>query len=118
MATFSVPIDVGSADSQQFRSLEALVDAGATYTMLPASLLASLGVEPDEERPFMLANGEQIRRQLAQTWVRIDGRARMTMVVFGDEGALPLLGAVTLEEFGLAVDPVARRLVPVPGLLV
>ena len=40
------------------------------------------------------------------------------MVVFGDEDAEPLLGAVTLEEFGLGVDPVRRRLVPVDGYLV
>jgi hypothetical protein len=42
----------------------------------------------------------------------------VTIVVFGDEGALPLLGAFTLEEFGLSVDPVGRKLIPVPGLLV
>lgn len=29
----------------------------------------------------------------------------------------PLLGVVILEEFGLAADPVNRRLIPVPGLL-
>jgi len=29
----------------------------------------------------------------------------------------PLLGVVTLEELGLAADPVHRRLIPVPGLL-
>jgi len=29
----------------------------------------------------------------------------------------PLLGVVTLEEFRLAVDPVSRRLMPVPALL-
>jgi hypothetical protein len=29
-----------------------------------------------------------------------------------------LLGAVTLEEFALSVDPVARRLVPVTGYLI
>ena len=40
------------------------------------------------------------------------------MVVFGDDGAEPLLGAVTMEEFGLGVDPVRRRLAPVDGYLV
>jgi len=38
-------------------------------------------------------------------------------VVFGDEGVEALLGAATLETFSLAMDPVRRRLVPVPGLL-
>jgi hypothetical protein len=29
----------------------------------------------------------------------------------------PILGAITLEEFGLGVDPVGHRLIRVPGLL-
>lgn len=40
------------------------------------------------------------------------------LVVFGDPDTLPLLGAYALEGFGLAPDPVNRRLIPVPGLLV
>ncbi len=40
------------------------------------------------------------------------------MVVFGDAGTQFLLGAVSLEEFGLGIDPVARKLVPVPGYIV
>jgi predicted aspartyl protease len=63
----------------------------------------------------LLATGETVVRDIGRTWVRIDGRMEMTIVVFGDDGAPPLLGAVTLEEFGLGVDPVG--LVPVPGLL-
>jgi hypothetical protein len=49
--------------------------------------------------------------------VRIDGRNRLTVAVFGEPQSEPLLGVVTLEEFGLAADPVNRRLVPVPALL-
>ncbi len=93
------------------------MDTGASYTTLPASLLQQLGVSPDEERPFLLANGESVRRSIGQTWVRLDGRRHMTIVVFGDEGAMPLLGAVTLEEFGLGVDPLGRKLIDVPGFL-
>jgi hypothetical protein len=36
---------------------------------------------------------------------------------FGDPAAAPLLGAYALEGLRLAPDPVARRLVPVTGLL-
>lgn len=49
--------------------------------------------------------------------IRIDGRAQPTIVVFGDSGSEPLLGVFTLEGFGLAADPVNRRLLPVPALL-
>jgi predicted aspartyl protease len=85
--------------------------------MLPASLLNDLGVAAHGQRPFLLATGGTVVRDIGRTWVRIDGRTEMTIVVFGDEGGPHLLGAVTLEEFGLGVDPVGRKLVPVPGLL-
>jgi len=41
-------------------------------------------------------------------------REQYTLVVFGDHA---LLGAVTVEEFLLAPDPVQRKLVPVDGLM-
>jgi hypothetical protein len=41
----------------------------------------------------------------------------MTLVVLAEPGNPPLLGAYALEGLRLAADPVARRLVPVSGLL-
>jgi hypothetical protein len=41
----------------------------------------------------------------------------MTLVVFADSSSPALLGAYALEGVRLAADPLARRLVPVPGLL-
>ena len=49
--------------------------------------------------------------------MRVDGRAVIRIVVFGDEGTEPLLGADTLEGLRLGVDPVGLRLIPVPGLM-
>jgi predicted aspartyl protease len=117
MGTFSVTIDAGDPQGQRFRAVEALVDTGASYTSLPSGLLRELGVAPHGQRPFLLSTGDTVVRDVGRTWVRIDGQTEMTIVVFGDDGASPLLGAVTLEEFGLGVDPIARKLIPVPGLL-
>ena len=117
MGTFKVGIEVGDPQGQRYERVEALVDTGATYTTLPSSLLRRLGVAPHIRLPFELADGRRIERDVGRTWVRIDGRAEMTMVVFGEEAAGPVLGAVTLETFLLAPDPVRRRLVSVPGLL-
>ncbi len=59
----------------------------------------------------------QVGYQIGSVLIRISGRTRPTIVVFGDSGAEPLLGVVTLEEFRLGVDPLGQRLIPVPGLL-
>lgn len=117
MGTFRVAIEIGDPQGQRWERIEALVDTGASYTAVPASLLRRLGVEPQERRPFRLADERLVEYEVSQTQVRLDGRARYTLVVFGREGSEPLLGVVTLEEFGLAVDPVGQRLIPVPGLL-
>jgi len=49
--------------------------------------------------------------------IRLDGRERTTLVIFGPDDAEPLLGATTLQLFNMAVDTVSDRLYSVPGLL-
>ena len=117
MGAFRIRIEVGDAAGQRFEPADALVDTGATYTWLPASVLQGLGYKPDEQRDFILADGRSIEYGIAWVQIRLDSRMRPTPVVFGEEGTEPLLGVVTLEEFGLGVDAVNQRLVPTPALL-
>jgi len=118
MGTFFQAIEIAASPNSSFESLQALVDTGATYTYIPRPVLERLGITPLERQPFVLANGRRIEYEIGQVRVRIDGRERFTICIFGDEGSTPLLGTVTLEEFGLSVDPVNKRLIPVPGFLV
>jgi predicted aspartyl protease len=117
VGTFHTSIEIGDPTGQRYETVEALVDAGATYTTVPAPLLESLGVMPHVRDAFLLADGRRAERDIGRTWVRVDGRAELTLVVFGSPGTQSLLGAYTLEGLRLAADPVGRRLVPVPGLL-
>jgi len=117
MGTFRVSIEIGDPAGQRYESVEALVDTGATYTTVPVPLLERLGVVPHARDAFVLADGRRVDRDIGRTWVRVDGRAELTLVVFADPETPPLLGAYTLEGLRLAADPIGRRLVPVPGLL-
>ena len=83
---------------------------------MPRDVLHRLEVPVQARWEFELANGQIIEREIAQTWVRYNGNSHITIVVFGDEGSSPLLGAYTLEGFLLAPDPVNQKLVPVRGL--
>jgi len=116
MGTFRVQVEVGDPEASRFESIEALVDTGATNTAFPASQLRRMGVSPHRKAIFELADGSQTELDIGRTWVRVNGDQELTQVVFAEEGSEPVLGAVTLEEMGLAVDPVKRRLVPVPRL--
>ena len=117
MGTFAVTLGVADPQGRRYAEVEVMVDSGATYTVLPASILEGLGVTPHESRGFVLADGSRVERGFGQTWMRLDGRQAMSPVVFWDEDSMPLLGAVTLEIFGLAVDPVNGRLVPVDAFM-
>ena len=116
MGTFNVEIEVGDLSFNHFETVEVLVDTGATYTMLPTTLLRSLGVTPVSVRNFVIANGQRIQRNIGQAAVQIGDEVLFDLVVFTDDGSPPVLGAFTLEAFSLAVDPVNRRLVPVDAL--
>jgi clan AA aspartic protease len=118
MSTFEKLIEVGDFEGKRFETLRAIVDTGATYTLIPRDVLEQLQVSPTEERPFILANGEQVIYGMAWVRVRLEGREQPTQAIFGRPGSDPFLGAVTLEEFGLSVDPLNQRLVPTPGYLV
>jgi len=97
--------------------VDALVDTGATYLSVPRPLLESLSVRPLESRPFSLADGRTVEYDVGIVPLKIDGRTLPVLCVFAGTGSQALLGAVALETFGLGVDPVGRRLIPVPGLL-
>lgn len=105
MGAFRVPIEIANVQGQRFEAVEALVDTAATYTMVPRAVLQGLGVVPEERWPFTLADGRTVEYDVAQIQIRLDGRRRYTVVVFGDDGAQCLLGVVTLEELRLGVDP-------------
>ena len=112
MGTFNSPLRISGLNGGPSREIEATVDTGAAYTTLPARLLRELGIEPMGQRRFLLADGRRVDMDSGQAWVAIDGERVVSIVVFGDDDAPPLLGAYTLEGLALAVDPVEQRLVP------
>ncbi len=115
MGAFRVKVEMASRTGEWSELVEVLVDTGATYTWIPRDILRRLDLEPTEERVFILADGRHVYYGMTPINVRLEGRVMPTPVVFGDEGSEPLLGVVTLEEFGLGVDPVNEQLIPVPA---
>jgi len=105
------------ADSSKVKEVELLVDSGAVYTMVPGDILRSMDIEPHSERTFILANGEEVTRKIGTAAFEYQGRRGDSLVIFGEEGDSLLLGATTLEGFGLIIDPFRRELKPLPMVL-
>ncbi len=89
---------------------EFLVDSGATYTVVPETVLKKLGVKPQREEKFSLADGRIIKRKVGSVMYEYQGIESAAPVLFGEKGDNLLLGVFTLEALGLTLDPLKRKL--------
>lgn len=89
-----------------------LIDSGATYSFVPATLLKKVGIKPTGFQEFILANGDVIRRRRGDAIFFFNGDQGAAPVVFGEEGDANLLGVVTLGSLGKVLDPIHRTLRP------
>ncbi len=98
-------------------SVRFLVDSGATYTLLPKDVWQQLGLAGHRTVEFSLADGTLLHREVSECLIRLLEGRQHTPVILGEEGDEPLLGAVTLEELGLVLNPFSRTLHPMRMLL-
>ena len=101
---------------KKMKECEFLVDSGAVYSVVPKNILKGLGIKPTSSQEFILANGEIIKRSIGNAYFEYQGKVRAAPIVFGDRGIF-LLGATTIEAFGLILDPIRRELKPLPMVL-
>ena len=97
--------------------MEFLIDSGAIYSVVPASILEKLGIKPITEQEFRLADGSKIVRKKGIALFKYGERIGGADVIFGQEDDSVLLGMFTLEALGLALDPLRRELKPLPMVL-
>lgn len=98
-------------------TLEFMVDSGAVYSVVPATALGKLGIKPDEDRDFILANGQKMKRSIGIARFSYKGRTGGAPVVFGKKDDSILLGATTLEAMGFVLNPFKRDLLPLPMVI-
>jgi len=94
-----------------------LVDSGATYTLLPYEEWQAIGLSPKRSVTFALADGTTVERQVSECHIALAQGEGHTPVILGEVGDEPLLGTVTLEIFGLVLNPFNRTLQPMRMLL-
>ena len=113
-----IDLDIANpAKPKQRARIEFLIDTGAYYSVIPASVLRKLGIRPHSKRTFTLADGSKITRRIGDVQFRYDGRQGASPVIFGQRDDSILLGSVSLEALGLMIDPLKRELRPLPMIL-
>lgn len=103
----------GRLPAEQVRCCEtdAMVDTGAIRSVIPASLVPSLGVEIMDRRPAQLADGSQQSVDVTGPILfELEGRKTLEeALVLRNE---VLIGQTVLEAVDLLADCRGRRLVP------
>ena len=82
-----------------------LVDTGATDCLVPRQHLESIGLVPEGQRRFGLADGSEVRLDVTGGRIEFMGETTWGTIVFGENDAEPLLGVTALESIGIEVDP-------------
>ena len=98
-------------------SLEFTVDSGAVYSVVPAEILRKLRIRQQKRETFRLVNGSTIVRWKGGASFKFREYVGFADVIFGEEGDAILLGALSLEALGLALDPIKRALKPMQLVL-
>jgi clan AA aspartic protease len=95
-----------------------LIDSGAEYSLLPQVVWQALGLQPNREQSFSLADGTRVTRQVGECRFIFPKASAYSPVILGEASDPdPLLGVVTLENMGLVFDPFRRLILPMRALL-
>lgn len=94
----------------------ALVDTGASFTVLPKSIADKLGLDLLGKVSVKTAMGEQELDEV-EARIGVTDRERITPSLVSEQLEFPLIGVVTLEILRLKVDPTTGRVEELPLLL-
>lgn len=110
-ATIRNPADRSRSWQGQF-----LVDTSATDSVLPKCHLEAIGLEPEEQRRYELADGSEVEMGIAGARIEFMDTFTHGLVVFGDARADPIIGVTALESVGVEIDPRNQRLKRLPAV--
>ncbi len=98
------------AGSGTLYQAEFLVDTGAVDCLGPTDRLRAAGIEPEGKAVDEPANGQPVEYEYGFARVALMGQETVVQIIFGLDGAEPILGVVALENMGVTIDPTSRVL--------
>jgi predicted aspartyl protease len=82
-----------------------LVNTGAIDTMAPASDLRRVGITPAGATTYEFADGTFHEFSFGLAQIEFMGEVTAGRVIFGPDGAEPILGITALESVGISSKP-------------
>ena len=85
-------------------------------SLVPRQHLKAIGLKPEAQRTYILADGSEVRLDVAVARIELLGEIVGGTVLFGSPDAEPLLGVTALESLGIEVDPLNQQLKKLPAV--
>lgn len=111
-----VEVELSDMERKKYAKVKALVDTGASLTVLPKKLAEELGVEPVSREEVMTGAGI-IKVERGRAWIKLRDKEDAFPIWISDFIDKVLLGVVVLESLGFEVDPTTGTLKEKPLLL-
>ena len=87
LGTFYTDFTLWNPEMTESLSRTALVDTGASYVQVPASILDELGIRRERTASFTLADGSRREYSMGWTPMELEGDFASVYVIFGDAGS-------------------------------
>ena len=108
-------VEAGSLSPDRVRRvrLKGVVDTGATRLVLPADVVAQLGLAQTNTVSVRYADGRQeVRPLVGNVHLELQGRSSVFNAVVEPGRTTALIGAIVLEDLDFLVDCTGTKLVP------
>jgi len=104
-----VKVRIGDPDRIRVIEINALVDTGATLTVVPRKIANELNLRITG-KTIAETDTSRLELERSRVWIEIMGRSEIVPVLVSDIIDKVLIGVTTLEVLGLQIDPITEKL--------
>lgn len=100
---------IGDENCIRIIEADALVDTGATLTVIPRRIALDLNLKPTGKSIVETGAGK-MELERTRVWIELEGRNEIVPALISDLIDKVLIGVTALEVLGLQVDPLTGKL--------
>lgn len=104
MGFVHIRVGISKLNEQNFKYYYAMVDTGATLTVIPSKIAEENGIKREEAKRVLTGSGTAIMYE-GRVDIEINGERLPQRIWISDSMERILIGVTTLEQLGLSVDP-------------
>lgn len=117
MGHIEVDVGIGSSEQEKLAKAKALVDTGATFTVIPEKVAKELNLTLAGEKVKVSTAKGMDELDLTHALLETNGKRRIMPLLVSKNVDRVLVGVITLEAMQLRVNPLTGKLEEYTALL-